>query len=125
MGNRPGHDPDNNDLYAALLSLTPASGAMAVKAAPAVVPARPDRLDAIERTAIQRMRNLRVNTGAGELRLMRGEFRRHSEISMAETTAPCWTSGVTSLTPGGWTGWAAAITITAARVNTPGGSRRS
>ena len=76
MGNRPGHDPDNNDLYAALLSLTPASGAMAVKAAPAVVSARPDRLDAIERTAIQRMRNLRVNTGAGELRLMRGEFRR-------------------------------------------------
>jgi hypothetical protein len=82
MGNLPGHDPYNNDLYAALVSLTPASGAMAVKAVPAVRRAGPDRIDVIEKSAIQRMRDTRVNTGAGELRLVRGEFHRHSEISM-------------------------------------------
>jgi hypothetical protein len=82
LGNLPGHDPYNNDLYAAVVSLTPASGAMAVKAAPAVRRAVPDRMAAIEGPAIRRMRDIRVPSAAGELRLVRGEFHRHSEISM-------------------------------------------
>jgi hypothetical protein len=78
----PVKDLYNNDLYAAVVSLAPASGAIAVKAAPPQVRAAADPMDAIEKPAIRRMRDIRVKNGSGDLRLVRGEFHRHSEISM-------------------------------------------
>jgi hypothetical protein len=82
MGNIPVKDAYNNDLYAATVSLAPASGSMAVKATPAVARAGADPMDKIEIPAIQRMRSFRLKNNGVNLRLVRGEFHRHSEISM-------------------------------------------
>ncbi|MEK7407038.1 MAG: hypothetical protein AAB225_18350 [Acidobacteriota bacterium] len=74
-------DPYQNDLYANLVSLPPASGQFAVRSgaapgapAPALDPAGP--------SAAAALRNFRLKTRSGNLRLIRGEFHRHSEISM-------------------------------------------
>jgi hypothetical protein len=71
-------DPFNNDLYSDVIALAPASGPVAVTSAPApsVAPANP--ADKSEQTAVAAMHNLRVKG----LKLVRGEFHRHSEISM-------------------------------------------
>jgi hypothetical protein len=82
MGNPAGKDPYNNDLYATVVSLAPASGPIAVKPAARVAPAAADPMEATEKSAIQRMRDLRVRNGGHDLRLVRGEFHRHSEVSM-------------------------------------------
>jgi hypothetical protein len=71
-------DPFNNDLYSDVIKLAPASGPVAVSAAAAPATAAPDPGDKTERAAIAAMRNLRVKG----LKLVRGEFHRHSEISM-------------------------------------------
>ena len=71
-------DPHNNDLYSEVVPLGAASGPAAVTAATAPVPAPPDPLDKTERAAIAAMHNLRVKG----LKVVRGEFHRHSEISM-------------------------------------------
>jgi len=75
-------DPYNNDLYASVVSLPPASGPAAVKEA--AIAGRPaaDPLYSAEGPAIATLRNFRVRTSYGNLRLVRGEFHRHSEISM-------------------------------------------
>jgi hypothetical protein len=73
-----GKDPFNNDLYSDLIALAPASGPAAVTAAAQPAVASPDPLDKAEQSAIAAMRNLRVKG----LKMVRGEFHRHSEISM-------------------------------------------
>lgn len=75
-------DPYQNDLYATTVTLPPAGGGAGPKAAPAAVRTGPDPQDAAEARAIAAMRSLRVRTRDGNLRIVRGEFHRHSEISM-------------------------------------------
>ncbi len=71
-------DPYNNDLFASEVSLPPALGTAEVKeAAPASVSA--STADPGEGQAAQTLRAYRSPTG---LHIMRGEFHRHSEISM-------------------------------------------
>ena len=71
-------DPYNNDLYANEIALGPASGPPAVTAEENVTAAGADSVDQPERTAVSRMRDYRKSN----LRIARGEFHRHSEISM-------------------------------------------
>ena len=71
-------DPYDNDLYANMVALGPATSAMALKAAPAVEVAGAAAPDKAERSTAALLRNYRLNN----LRLVRGEFHRHSEISM-------------------------------------------
>ena len=71
-------DPHNNDLWAGTVSLGAASGPATVTAAAAASPAPADPLDKAERGAVEAMHGLRVKG----LKLVRGEFHRHSEISM-------------------------------------------
>jgi hypothetical protein len=71
-------DPFNNDLYADVIALGPASGQAAVTAASAPAPATAEAMDKTEQAAIAAMRNFRVKG----LKMVRGEFHRHSEISM-------------------------------------------
>ncbi|MGH9666607.1 MAG: hypothetical protein ACRD9L_19455, partial [Bryobacteraceae bacterium] len=72
------HDPYNNDLYASAISLTPAPGPVQ-----AVEMARPEVAGVTpevkaERAAIAAMHSYRING----LHPVRGDFHRHSEISM-------------------------------------------
>ncbi|HTM48915.1 MAG TPA: hypothetical protein VL285_09555 [Bryobacteraceae bacterium] len=76
-------DPYNNDLYMTRVSLPPASAAAAFKAgAPAPPAPAMDSRDKAEQQTVSMMRNYRFKTGGGPLRILRGEFHRHSEISM-------------------------------------------
>src|SRR5260370_26852902 len=78
----PVQDPYNNDLYASTITLGPAREAMDTAPAPAASsPAMTTEVKG-ERDAIARMRAYRVKYGGQTLRLARGEFHRHSEISM-------------------------------------------
>ena len=78
----PVEDPYNNDLYASTLTLGPARAAIdTAPAAPIPAPAAIPEIKA-ERDAIARMRAYRVKYGGQTLRLARGEFHRHSEVSM-------------------------------------------
>jgi hypothetical protein len=75
-------DPYNNDLFVNTVELAPAGGTFAVKetAAPALAPMDPR--DKAEQAMVAVMRGARFATKYGELRILRGEFHRHSEISM-------------------------------------------
>jgi hypothetical protein len=75
-------DPYQNDLYMSHVSLGPASGAVAVKPAPAAVVAAADPRDKTEQTAANLLRSYRMRSAEGPLRILRGEFHRHSDISM-------------------------------------------
>ncbi|MBL8230797.1 MAG: hypothetical protein JNL98_20050, partial [Bryobacterales bacterium] len=77
----PVEDPYHNDLYVNTLTLKPAPKPVAVSAAPTPLLAAMDPLDKEEAATVQTMRAFRMKTKTGELRLMRGEFHRHSEIS--------------------------------------------
>ena len=73
-------DPYNNDLWANELFLGPAGAAISVKAsalpAPGVDPASRK-----EASAVATLRKARIRSAEGELRIIRGEFHRHSEVS--------------------------------------------
>jgi hypothetical protein len=75
-------DPYNNDLYASIVNLPPAASAVATRTigqppTPAVV------ADATtERGATAAVETYRINDKGQPLRIVRGEFHRHSEISM-------------------------------------------
>ena len=75
-------DPFNNDLYMNRISLAPASGPLAVRDATSRTAASPDARDKIERDAIAAMRVHRIKSASGNLQILRGEFHRHSEVSM-------------------------------------------
>jgi len=73
------NDPYNNDLYASRIVTTEPVGpaklepAAAENAATAGTPDTPD---------VRRLRDYRAKVGTAEYRIMRGEFHRHTEISM-------------------------------------------
>jgi hypothetical protein len=71
-------DPYNNDLYATVISLGAAGGPVATRAAETPRAGAPDPMDKVERSAVAALRNLRVHN----LRVVRGEFHRHSDVSM-------------------------------------------
>src|SRR5207244_851807 len=73
-------DPINNDIYANHFGLT-ADAASVKGLAPiaAEVPAEP--VGAAEREAVARCRSYRLEIGGKSLRLQRGEFHRHTELS--------------------------------------------
>lgn len=71
-------DPFNNDLFANEIALGPAAGPIGAAAAPPVSVMSASSDDQAERTAVAKMRATRDNG----LRIVRGEFHRHSEISM-------------------------------------------
>ena len=75
-------DPYNNDLYASMINLPPAASLFASREigappAPAVVPD-----SEAERGGTANVRGYSINAQAGALKIVRGEFHRHSEISM-------------------------------------------
>ena len=71
------NDPFNNDLFGNEITLGPASGQFSVSAGEAVTVASAAPEQA-ERTAVAAIRNYRRSN----LRIVRGEFHRHSAISM-------------------------------------------
>ena len=68
----------NNDLYVNQMTLPPAAG-IKVKPADAAVVAGLNSDDKAEQASIAKMRSARI---AGKYRVVRGEFHRHSEVSM-------------------------------------------
>jgi hypothetical protein len=74
-------DPFNNDLYLNTLALGPAPAPVAAKAAGNAAVAGPSALVTSERGTIMAMRAYRVKSAEGPLRIIRGEFHRHSENS--------------------------------------------
>jgi hypothetical protein len=74
-------DRCNNDLYASLVSAPPVDFPIEVRPAARIARTVADPRDAVEKAAIERMRAYRVQSDGGQLRLVRGEFHRHSEIS--------------------------------------------
>lgn len=75
-------DPYNNDLFANLVWLPAASGPVAAKAGTAPRIAGPEAVDRKEQIAVAGLRSMRITSHGETLRLMRGEFHRHSEVSM-------------------------------------------
>ena len=75
-------DPYQNDLYMSRITLTAASGAPATKPAGAAAEGALDLRDRTEQATVAKLRSYRLRTASGPLRLLRGEFHRHSEISM-------------------------------------------
>ena len=75
-------DPYQNDLYMSRVSLGPASGVPAAKPASPTPPGAADPSDQSELALVAKLRAYRLKTPGGPLRLLRGEFHRHSEISM-------------------------------------------
>ncbi|NOZ22400.1 MAG: hypothetical protein GXP25_15070 [Planctomycetes bacterium] len=76
-------DKINNNLYASLVaqSALPAVSDITLEEIPAATVAEPRPDIAIELAAVKRMRDYRTNLRGETLRLMRGEFHRHTEIS--------------------------------------------
>jgi Protein of unknown function (DUF3604) len=75
-------DPYNNDLYASVLNLPPAAVPVPSREiGPPPAPAVVTESDA-ERAATAEVRGYSVNGQDGKLKIVRGEFHRHSEISM-------------------------------------------
>ncbi len=70
-----------NDLYVNRLQL-PAANGIETKAGSPVVAAVSNPSDAVELAAVKALRAYRLQNGNQKLRAMRGEFHRHSEISM-------------------------------------------
>ncbi|HEY3835715.1 MAG TPA: hypothetical protein VGL72_04060 [Bryobacteraceae bacterium] len=77
----PAKDPYNNDLWVNYLNLGPAGTIQTSTGTPVGKPVVTPNVKA-ERDAIARMRAYRLRNGAQTLRLARGEFHRHSEVSV-------------------------------------------
>ncbi|WP_180540420.1 DUF3604 domain-containing protein [Nevskia soli] len=76
-------DPYENDLYASTIDLGVASQPLAVADAPPVQVAGAEAVaDKTDLAALKKIRDYTINTSAGDLKIVRGEFHRHSEISM-------------------------------------------
>jgi hypothetical protein len=74
-------DPYNNDLWVNYLNLGPAGNIQTAAGSPVATPAITPETKA-EREAIAGMRKYRLRAGSQNLRLARGEFHRHSEVSV-------------------------------------------
>ncbi|HYL76591.1 MAG TPA: hypothetical protein VEU96_20420, partial [Bryobacteraceae bacterium] len=75
-------DPYNNDLYVNHVALGPASAAPATKSVVVAAASGMDPRDKAEQESVAAMRKYRLQTRNGNLQILRGEFHRHSEISM-------------------------------------------
>jgi len=73
-------DPYNNDLWSNEIVLGPAGGPLAVKAS-APPAAGVDPASRPEAAAVAMLRKARLRSAEGDLRIVRGEFHRHSEVS--------------------------------------------
>lgn len=71
-------DPYNNDLFANTITLAPAGSAPAAVATQKPSGSAPDAMDESERKMVSMFRSYRK----GNMRIMRGEFHRHSDVSM-------------------------------------------
>jgi hypothetical protein len=78
----PVEDPYNNDLYANTITLGSARATMDTAPASAASASAVTAEVKSERDAIARMRAYRTKYGGQALRLARGEFHRHSDVSM-------------------------------------------
>ncbi|MGH9657515.1 MAG: hypothetical protein ACRD96_03165, partial [Bryobacteraceae bacterium] len=74
-------DPYNNDLWANEIALPPARGPLSVRAG-AAPPRGIDPDSRKEASAVAVLRRARIKSAEGDLRIIRGEFHRHSEVSM-------------------------------------------
>lgn len=74
------NDPYNNDLWANEIALGPSGGPLSVKAGAAPAPGM-DPSSRNEAAAVAAVRKARIQSAEGELRIIRGEFHRHSEVS--------------------------------------------
>ncbi|HVJ68424.1 MAG TPA: hypothetical protein VM510_10590, partial [Caulifigura sp.] len=81
--NNPGGDPNNNLMYARIdaAGFQAGNGAPVLKPIEAEEPAKQSPDIADEREDVQRMRDYRVTLGNETLRIWRGEFHRHTELS--------------------------------------------
>jgi len=70
-----------NDLYVAELSATGPVQPAQLKPVAAEQPAKPEAASAAENAAVKRLRSYQATVGGKTLRLMRGEFHRHTEVS--------------------------------------------
>jgi hypothetical protein len=75
-------DPYSNDLFASHVSLGSASAPPATKNAAPVEVSALDPREKVEIDAVAMMRRYRLQTRQGPLMILRGDFHRHSEISM-------------------------------------------
>ncbi len=73
------NDPYNNDLYAARIVIADAVKPAQLEPAAIEVPAAPSIADT---TNAKRLRDYRAKIAGAEYRIVRGEFHRHTEISM-------------------------------------------
>ena len=110
---KPPPDPYNNDLWSDAVDLGPATGAIPVVATSSAAGAT-SVVDRTEALAIEAVHAYRGGPDK-DLHIVRGEFHRHSEISMDGgndgTILDQWRY---ILDAAASTGWVAAITITAA-----------
>ncbi|MGH9721372.1 MAG: DUF3604 domain-containing protein [Bryobacteraceae bacterium] len=74
-------DPYNNDLYVNELVLTPATQTISAKAVGQSISPALDPLDKAEAATVASIRAQRIKSQAGDLKVLRGEFHRHSEVS--------------------------------------------
>ena len=75
-------DPYQNDLWMSRVTLPAAAAAPTGRQAAAPAVAGLDPGGKAEQATVAAMRNYRLKTAGGTLRVLRGEFHRHSEISM-------------------------------------------
>ncbi len=76
-------DPYNNDLYASEVVLSPAAQPLAVSATqPVQVAGAQAVADKTDLAMVKAIRDYTVASASGDLKIVRGEFHRHSEISM-------------------------------------------
>jgi len=74
-------DPYNNDLYASVIALPPASSPIIGRdAGPPPPPVIPKAADS-DHADLANVRNYRISAAGQNLQILRGEFHRHSEIS--------------------------------------------
>ena len=75
-------DPYNDDLFANRVSLGAAAAPPATRTVAIAAPAGLDPRDKSEQDTVAMLRKHRVPSPGGSLTILRGEFHRHSEISM-------------------------------------------
>jgi hypothetical protein len=83
LGILDGEDPFENDLYLSRLELKGIITAMNLVTSKVVTDpgAQPSEATVKERTEIEKLRAYRASIGGRDLRILRGEFHRHTEIS--------------------------------------------
>jgi hypothetical protein len=74
-------DPYNNDLYANQIDLGPASQPLALTQARTLETAGPEVADKTDLALVSELRGYKISSQP-ELKIVRGEFHRHTEISM-------------------------------------------